>query len=81
MIIINDKKLTVTEKSGNALTINVVTSELLLDENSTLSILKSQNLNTISLTDSKLTADRAFININSSGIYNSDFLVDDSSQL
>lgn len=79
LIIINDKKLTVTEKSGNALTINVVTSELLLDENSTLSILKSQNLNTISLTDSKLTADRAFININSSGIYNSDFLVDDSS--
>ena len=79
LIIINDKKLTVTEKSGNALAINVVTSELLMDENSTLSILKSQNLNTISLTDSKLTADRAFININSSGIYNSDFLVDDSS--
>lgn len=80
LIIINDKKLTVTEKSGNALAINVVTSELLMDENSTLSILKSQNLNTISLTDSKLTADRAFININSSGIYNSDFLVDDSSK-
>lgn len=80
LIILNDKKLTVTEKSGNAMAINVITSDLLLDEGSNLSIIKAQNLNTISLTDSKMTADRAFININSSNSYNSDFLVDDTSK-
>ena len=80
LIILNDKKLTITEKSGNAMAINVITSDLLLDEGSNLSIIKAQNLNTISLTDSKMTADRAFININSSNSYNSDFLVDDTSK-
>lgn len=81
LVILNGNTLDVTEKTGNAMTIQVATSQLILDEDSTLTIHKQGNVNTIVLIDSKMTIDRGFIDTISSGNYDNDIYVDDASRL
>lgn len=81
LVILNGNTLDITEKTGNAMTIQVATSQLILDEDSTLTIHKQGNVNTIVLIDSKMTIDRGFIDTISSGNYDNDIYVDDASRL
>lgn len=81
LTILNEKTLNVTEASANDVSIQVASSQLIMDESSKLIITKSGSLHSIVLIDSKMTLlDRAFIETTSSSNYNSDIYVDDASQ-
>lgn len=81
LIVLNGNTLTISEKSGNEMAIQVASSQLILDEDSKIAITKAGNLNTIVLIDSKMTIDRGFIDTTASTIYNNDIYVDDASSL
>lgn len=80
LTILNEKTLNVTEASANDFSIQVASSQLIMDKSSKLIITKSGSLHSIVLIDSKMTLDRAFIETTSSSNYNSDIYVDDASQ-
>jgi hypothetical protein len=79
--VLTDNILTINEKSGNEMAINVASSQLLIDEGAKIAVSKAGNLNTIALIDSKMTIDRGFLDTTSSTLYNSDIYVDEASSL
>lgn len=80
LTVVTNNELSITERSGNDAAIAAGTSTILVDTNSILSITKASNENTVTLINSELSIDQGAFKTISSGSYNNDIFVDESSR-